>query len=147
MKPHLVPRFLTLLALLVLPLLRAQSTTGLLEGRVFNAASGTYVEGARVAIEGTALETSTDVDGRFLLSAVPAGEARLRVAFTGAAPSVTTVRIAAGRIPLEASGGVDLQGLRVIAEDGVDFISIGGLTKHVRAIDLSMKLGLPPAMG
>lgn len=50
-----------------------------------------------------------------------------------------------GRIPLEVSGGVDLQGLRAIAEDGVDCISIGGLTKHVRAIDLSMKLGPPPA--
>lgn len=49
-----------------------------------------------------------------------------------------------GRIPLEVSGGVDLTGLRAIAEDGVDFISIGALTKHVRAIDLSMKLGPPP---
>lgn len=51
---------------------------------------------------------------------------------------------AAGRIPLEVSGGVDLQGLRAIAEDGVDCISVGGLTKHVRAIDLSLKLGAPP---
>ena len=50
-----------------------------------------------------------------------------------------------GSIPLEVSGGVDLQSVRTIAEDGVDFISIGGLTKHVRAIDLSMKLGPPPA--
>lgn len=50
-----------------------------------------------------------------------------------------------GAIPLEVSGGVDLPGLRNIAEDGVDFISIGGLTKHVQAIDLSMKLGPPPA--
>ncbi|WP_064748357.1 carboxylating nicotinate-nucleotide diphosphorylase [Lysobacter antibioticus] len=50
-----------------------------------------------------------------------------------------------GRIPLEVSGGVDLEGLRAIAEDGVDCISIGGLTKHVRAIDLSLKLGPPPA--
>jgi nicotinate-nucleotide pyrophosphorylase (carboxylating) len=49
-----------------------------------------------------------------------------------------------GAIPLEVSGGVDLAGLRAIAEDGVDFISIGGLTKHVRAIDLSMKLGPAP---
>lgn len=49
-----------------------------------------------------------------------------------------------GRIPLEVSGGVDMTTLRGIAEDGVDFISIGGLTKHVRAIDLSMKLGPPP---
>ena len=49
-----------------------------------------------------------------------------------------------GRIPLEVSGGVDMVTLRGIAEDGVDCISIGGLTKHVRAIDLSLKLGPPP---
>jgi nicotinate-nucleotide pyrophosphorylase (carboxylating) len=49
-----------------------------------------------------------------------------------------------GRIPLEVSGGVDALTLRGIAEDGVDYISIGGLTKNVRAIDLSMKLGPPP---
>lgn len=51
------------------------------------------------------------------------------------------VRVAAGRIPLEVSGGVDLHSVREIARDGVDFISIGALTKHVAAIDLSMKLG------
>jgi len=51
------------------------------------------------------------------------------------------VRRAAGRIPLEVSGGVDLTTVRAMAEDGVDFISIGGLTKHVRAVDLSLKLG------
>jgi nicotinate-nucleotide pyrophosphorylase (carboxylating) len=50
-----------------------------------------------------------------------------------------------GRIPLEVSGGVDLAGVRAIAEDGVDCISIGALTKHVQAIDLSLKLGPPPA--
>lgn len=49
-----------------------------------------------------------------------------------------------GRVPLEVSGGVDLAGVRAIAEDGVDCISIGGLTKHVHAIDLSLKLGPPP---
>lgn len=54
------------------------------------------------------------------------------------------VRIANGRIPLEVSGGVDLETVRAIAEDGVDCISIGGLTKHVRAIDLSLKLGPAP---
>lgn len=50
----------------------------------------------------------------------------------------------AGRIPLEVSGSVDMTTLRGIAADGVDFVSIGGLTKHVRAIDLSMKLGPAP---
>ena len=54
------------------------------------------------------------------------------------------VKIANGRIPLEVSGGVSLDTVRAIAEDGVDFISVGGLTKHVNAIDLSMKLGPPP---
>lgn len=59
------------------------------------------------------------------------------------------VRIAAGppfngTIPLEVSGGVDLRTVRAIAADGVDCISVGGLTKHVHAIDLSMKLGPPP---
>ncbi|WP_313928277.1 carboxylating nicotinate-nucleotide diphosphorylase [Pseudoxanthomonas sp.] len=50
----------------------------------------------------------------------------------------------AGRIPLEVSGGVDMTTLHGIAADGVDFVSIGGLTKHVRAVDLSMKLGPAP---
>lgn len=57
------------------------------------------------------------------------------------------VRIAAGRIPLEVSGGVDLAGVRAIAQDGVDCISIGALTKNVQAIDLSLKLGPPPSPG
>ena len=47
-------------------------------------------------------------------------------------------------VELEVSGGVDMTTLRGIAEDGVDCISIGGLTKHVHAIDFSLKLGPPP---
>ena len=49
------------------------------------------------------------------------------------------VHITAKRAKLEASGGVSDGNLRAIAETGVDFISIGGLTKHCRAIDLSMR--------
>jgi nicotinate-nucleotide pyrophosphorylase (carboxylating) len=45
----------------------------------------------------------------------------------------------AGRAKLEASGGVTLDNIRAIAETGVDSISIGALTKHVRAVDLSMR--------
>ncbi|MDO9227120.1 MAG: carboxylating nicotinate-nucleotide diphosphorylase [Pseudomonadota bacterium] len=45
----------------------------------------------------------------------------------------------AGRAQLEASGGIGLEGLRAIAETGVDRISIGGLTKNLRAIDFSMR--------
>jgi nicotinate-nucleotide pyrophosphorylase (carboxylating) len=42
-------------------------------------------------------------------------------------------------LTLEASGGITAAGIREIAETGVDFISVGGITKHVRAIDLSMR--------
>ena len=43
------------------------------------------------------------------------------------------------RTRLEASGNVDLDGIRQIAGTGVDFVSVGALTKHLRAIDLSMR--------
>lgn len=49
------------------------------------------------------------------------------------------VRIVDGRVKLEASGNVNFDTVRGIAETGVDYISIGGLTKDVRAIDLSMR--------
>lgn len=52
----------------------------------------------------------------------------------------TAVGRAAGRVPLEVSGNVERDQLRAIAETGVDFISMGGLTKHVRAIDFSLRL-------
>ncbi len=44
-----------------------------------------------------------------------------------------------GPMKLEASGSVSVDTLRSIAETGVDFVSIGSLTKHVRAVDLSMR--------
>ncbi|MCB1826475.1 MAG: carboxylating nicotinate-nucleotide diphosphorylase [Candidatus Competibacteraceae bacterium] len=49
------------------------------------------------------------------------------------------VRIVDGRVKLEASGNVNFDTVRGIAETGVDYISIGGLTKDVRAVDLSMR--------
>jgi nicotinate-nucleotide pyrophosphorylase (carboxylating) len=49
------------------------------------------------------------------------------------------VRRADGQVPLEVSGGVDLTTVRAIAQTGVNCISIGALTKHVQAIDLSMR--------
>jgi len=52
------------------------------------------------------------------------------------------VAIAAGRARLEASGGVTPGTVRAIAETGVDDISVGALTKDVRAIDLSMRFNL-----
>ena len=50
------------------------------------------------------------------------------------------VRLTAGRAVLEVSGGVNFETVRTIAETGVDRISIGALTKDVRATDYSMRL-------
>jgi nicotinate-nucleotide pyrophosphorylase (carboxylating) len=82
-------------------------------------------------------EALTEGCDRILIDDFTAAMRRDAVSIARAAPFE-------GAIPLEVSGGVDLAGLRAIAEDGVDYISIGGLTKHVRAIDLSLKLGPPP---
>ncbi len=47
------------------------------------------------------------------------------------------------RAQLESSGNVDLSTVASVAQTGVDFISIGALTKHLRAIDLSMRFDAP----
>lgn len=79
-----------------------------------------------------------------LQEALEAGCDRILIDDFDAATRREAVRIADGRIPLEVSGGVSLETVRSIAEDGVDCISVGGLTKHVHAIDLSLKLGPAP---
>jgi nicotinate-nucleotide pyrophosphorylase (carboxylating) len=50
------------------------------------------------------------------------------------------VTVAAGQVPLEASGNVTLERVAEIAATGVDFISVGALTHSVQALDLSMKV-------
>ena len=78
-------------------------------------------------------------------------EAELELALTAGADRImldnftleglrSAVAHAAGRAELEASGNVTDETLVAIAETGVDFISIGALTKHVRALDLSMRI-------
>jgi nicotinate-nucleotide pyrophosphorylase (carboxylating) len=52
----------------------------------------------------------------------------------------TAVAQTAGKARLEASGGIDDSTLVAIAETGVDFISLGTLTKNLQAVDLSMRL-------
>jgi len=50
------------------------------------------------------------------------------------------VQLAAGRVRLEASGGFALADLAAVGATGVDFVSVGSLTKHLRATDLSMRI-------
>jgi nicotinate-nucleotide pyrophosphorylase (carboxylating) len=53
------------------------------------------------------------------------------------------VELVKGRAELEASGGITLENLREVALTGVDFISVGTLTKNVQSIDLSMLFDTP----
>ena len=52
---------------------------------------------------------------------------------------IEAVKITAGQAKLEISGNVNLETIGKYATTGVDFISVGSLTKHVRAMDLSMR--------
>jgi len=56
------------------------------------------------------------------------------------AAAVARARASRPAVKLEASGGASLETVRAIAATGVDFVSVGGLTKHVHAVDLSMRL-------
>ena len=52
------------------------------------------------------------------------------------------VKLNAGRAKLEVSGNVGLDSIKTIAATGVDYVSVGAITKHVQAIDLSMRITL-----
>jgi nicotinate-nucleotide pyrophosphorylase (carboxylating) len=54
------------------------------------------------------------------------------------------VQRTAGRARLEASGGINDETLKLIAETGIDYISMGTLTKDIRSVDLSMRLSIEP---
>lgn len=73
---------------------------------------------------------ATDVD-RIMLDDFSDSDLREAVALRNASPGT--------RKELEASGGVDFDSLRAIAATGVDWISVGAITKHLRAIDFSMR--------
>ena len=75
-----------------------------------------------------------------LEEAIAAGADQILLDNFNIAEFVKAVSINQGRAKLEASGNVDKQNIRAIAETGVDFISIGALTKHVHAIDYSMRI-------
>lgn len=59
--------------------------------------------------------------------------------FDVAAMRVATARVA-GRAEVEISGGLELEALAALGQIGADFVSIGALTKHVRAVDFSMRI-------
>jgi nicotinate-nucleotide pyrophosphorylase (carboxylating) len=74
-----------------------------------------------------------------LQAALAAGAKMILLDNMSTAQMAAAVKITAGRAELEASGGITLDNVRAIAETGVDRISIGGLTKDIKALDLSMR--------
>ncbi|MEM1413149.1 MAG: nicotinate-nucleotide diphosphorylase, partial [Pseudomonadota bacterium] len=80
------------------------------------------------------VETLDELD-----QALEAGADRILLDNFSLAALKRAVERARGRVETEASGNVTLDTLRPIAETGVDFISTGAITKHVRAVDFSLR--------
>jgi len=74
--------------------------------------------------------------------AISAGADRLLLDNMDTAQLREAVRVVAGRVPLEASGGVTLETIRFLAETGVDFISLGRITQSAPAVDIGMDYSL-----
>lgn len=73
-------------------------TTGVITGRVSNLVAGSFIGNVRVAVDGTTLETYTQVDGQYRLVNVPAGEVTLRVSYLNFARESARVPLTAGQI-------------------------------------------------
>lgn len=105
------------------------------------AAGGIAAALARASALNAGVDIQVEVESLEELSqALHAGATSVLLDNFSVAQMREAVVITAGRALLEASGGVSLDGLRAIAETGVDRISIGKLTKDVRAIDYSMRI-------
>ena len=97
------------------------------------------ISAARRAATGKLIEVEVET-AEELHQALDAGADRIMLDNFSLEQLCEAVKTARGRAELEASGNVTDETLVSIAETGVDLISIGALTKHVRALDLSMRL-------
>lgn len=98
---------------------------------------GPAVRAAREA--DTGLQVQVEVDRvEQIEDALAAGADRLLLDNMDPPTLRRAVELVAGRVPLEASGGVRLDTIRAIAETGVDFISVGRITQSAPAVDIGM---------
>ena len=101
-KPFQAVLATILLGLALLLPARAQSGgTGMIEGRVLNVTTGSYLNNARVTVEGTTLQGFTNDFGEYRLVGVAAGAVTLRVFYTGLAPQVASVAVVAGQTAIK----------------------------------------------
>ena len=108
------------------------------------AVCGGVAEAVRAAkAAGTGLQVQVEVDRiEQIEPALAAGADRLLLDNMDVATLRQAVRIVAGRVPLEASGGVNLDTIRGIAETGVDYISVGRITQSAPAVDIGLDYSL-----
>ncbi len=106
------------------------------------AACGSVAEAVRrVRAAGVALSIEVEVKNlEELGEALELGVDRILLDNFSMESLARAVRIVAGRVPLEASGGVTLENVAEIAATGVDYISVGALTHSAPALDLSLEL-------
>jgi nicotinate-nucleotide pyrophosphorylase (carboxylating) len=89
------------------------------------------------------LQVQVEVDRlEQIAPALAAGAQRLLLDNMPPAVLREAVALVGGRVPLEASGGVNLQTIRAIAETGVDFISVGRITQSAPAVDIGLDFAL-----
>jgi nicotinate-nucleotide pyrophosphorylase (carboxylating) len=107
---------------------------------------GPAVRAARAA--GTGLQVQVEVDRiEQIGEALEAGADRLLLDNMDLATLRGAVKLVAGRVPLEASGGVNFDTIRAIAETGVDYISVGRITQSAPAVDIGLDYALVPMPG
>jgi nicotinate-nucleotide pyrophosphorylase (carboxylating) len=104
------------------------------------AAAGGVAEAVRAAKSAnTGLQVQVEVDRIDQIEpALAAGADRLLLDNMDPAELRAAVATVAGRIPLEASGGVTLETIRFLAETGVDYISVGRITQSAPAVDIGL---------
>ncbi|MGZ5030744.1 MAG: carboxylating nicotinate-nucleotide diphosphorylase [Methylobacter sp.] len=105
-------------------------------------AAGSIGAAIRAARELSSVPVELEVESmQEFLEAVEAKPDRIMLDNFSLEDMAAVVKLNVG-IELEASGNIDLDNIRAVAETGVDYISIGALTKNVRAVDLSMRIKL-----
>ncbi|MEA3059769.1 MAG: hypothetical protein QOE50_1181 [Sphingomonadales bacterium] len=93
----------------------------------------------------TGLQVQVEVDRIDQIEpALAAGADRLLLDNMDPAMLREAVKLVAGRVPLEASGGVTLETIRFLAETGVDFISVGRITQSAPAVDIGLDYSINP---
>jgi nicotinate-nucleotide pyrophosphorylase (carboxylating) len=97
----------------------------------------------RAKAANTGLQVQVEVDRIDQIeAALAAGANRLLLDNMDPAQLREAVRLVAGRVPLEASGGVTLETIRFLAETGVNFISVGRITQSAPAVDIGLDYSL-----